>query len=216
MATDLRMEHAELRQLHAAQALPGRRAAPGQQHPRTTPDPCPIGPPVPPKLKAPAIGGTDQQAGGGGDSFFQIWEAQALSITCGFVPLLPCTARFFQGDRRVRKFSTSTGWAISSTGWAISSTCLYSAARPVSFLSFLFSEERERERGQEGAQGPIHRFSSCLKKHPQVRDPIHGFSVDDFLSKSQCWRGFTSLRESIHASTQRNAPLPPFEACHAA
>lgn len=197
----------------ALAALPGHRAAPGQPgHPGA--HLCTLGPPVPPEFEAPATGGDDTKDRGVAGVFFQKDEAQALSLTRGFVPLLPCSARFLQGERRVRNFSYSTGCTISSTELAVFSTCVFSAARPVSFLSFLFSEERERGRERKVLKRSIHRFSSCLKKHPRVSGPIHGFSVDDFLSKTQCWRGFAGDRASIHASTERNAPLPPSERSH--
>jgi hypothetical protein len=35
--------------------------------------------------------------------------------------------------------------------------------------------------------------------------------VDAFLSKVQCWRGVRGWKASIHASTGRNAPVPPAE-----
>lgn len=81
----------------------------------------------------------------------------------------------------------------------------------VPFLSLFLSFER-RERGE--ARGKLQKGQStgwkgCLKKHPRVFDSIHGFSVDRFLSKSQCWRGFAGDRRAIHASTGRNAPTPP-------
>lgn len=76
---------------------------------------------------------------------------------------------------------------------------------------FISSSFKRRERGGEGwkaRSGESTGLNPCLKKHPRVLPPIHGFSVDGFLSKTQCWRGFTGDRGPIHASTGRNAPVP--------
>lgn len=87
--------------------------------------------------------------------------------------------------------------------------------RFVPFLSlFLSFKRREREEEREKARkGQSTGWKWCLKKHPRVFAPIHGFSVDAFLSKTQCWRGFTPDLAAIHASTGRNAPTPPGRVC---
>jgi hypothetical protein len=86
---------------------------------------------------------------------------------------------------------------------------LFSAIQTIS-LSFSFFIEGER--GREGAQaaksrstGPKH----VTNMYPRVGDPIHGFSVDCFLSKSEQRRGFAGDRIAIHASTGRSACVPP-------
>lgn len=78
------------------------------------------------------------------------------------------------------------------------------------FYFFSSFKRRERGREEEGRRSSASTgWRCCLKKHPLVFDPIHGFSVDCFMSKSQCWRGFAGAQASIHASTGRNAPVPP-------
>lgn len=77
---------------------------------------------------------------------------------------------------------------------------------------YFFSSFKRRERGREeesGRSSASTGWMGCLKKHPRVLTTIHGFFVDCFLSKSQCWRGFAGDQASIHASTGRNAPVPP-------
>lgn len=78
------------------------------------------------------------------------------------------------------------------------------------FYFFSSFKRRERGREEEGRRSSASTgWMGCLKKHPRVLTPIHGFFVDCFLSKSQCWRGFAGAQASIHASTGRNAPVPP-------
>ena len=77
------------------------------------------------------------------------------------------------------------------------------AAPPVSLS--LFSLVKERERGSPAGNEAIHGFLRCLKKHPRVWSPIHGFSGDEKRGRSQCWRGFAGCLAPIHASTGRNA-----------
>jgi hypothetical protein len=70
----------------------------------------------------------------------------------------------------------------------------------------------EGERGKEGAVAAKTQSTSpksCNKSCPRVGTPIHGFSVDCFLSKSEHWRGVAAGRALIHASTGRNACVPP-------
>jgi hypothetical protein len=79
-------------------------------------------------------------------------------------------------------------------------------------ISLSFSFFREGERGREGAAAAKVRSTSlkaCNRLQPRVGDPIHGFSVDCFLSRSKRWRGFAADRASIHASTCGNACVPP-------
>lgn len=80
--------------------------------------------------------------------------------------------------------------------------CIF-ASRPLSIS--LFSLRRESEREGCAEKRPIHGFLRCLKKHPRVWSPIHGFSGDAFLGKTQCWRGVAGVLPLFHASTGRNA-----------
>lgn len=73
----------------------------------------------------------------------------------------------------------------------------------------------EGERGEEGA--PAAKTQSTSPKYvtnmyPRVGDPIHGFSVDYFLSRSEQRRGLAGDRALIHASTGRSACVPPVAA----
>lgn len=87
----------------------------------------------------------------------------------------------------------------------------FSHCGPFFFISSSFKRrEREKERG--GTQsGQSTGLGTCNKAYPRVSTPIHGFSVDAFLSKTQCWRGFAGFQAPIHASTERNACIPPLE-----
>lgn len=80
--------------------------------------------------------------------------------------------------------------------------CIF-ASRPLSISLFSLIRESEREGCAE--KRLIHGFLRCLKKHPRVWSPIHGFSGDAFLGKTQCWRGFAGVLPLFHASTGRNA-----------
>jgi hypothetical protein len=73
----------------------------------------------------------------------------------------------------------------------------------------------EGERGEEGATAAKTQSTgskSVTNMYPRVGDPIHGFSVACFLGKSEHWRGFARDRAPIHASTSRNACVPPVTA----
>lgn len=80
------------------------------------------------------------------------------------------------------------------------------APRPLSLS--LFSLERERERGERAGKTGIPGFFDCLKKHPRVWSPVHGFSGDEKRGGTQCWRGFAGDQAPIPASTGRNAYMP--------
>lgn len=88
----------------------------------------------------------------------------------------------------------------------------FSAHRTIS-LSLCFFIEGER--GKEGAAAAKTQSTgpeSCNRVCPRVGAPIHGFSVDSFLSRSEHWRGFAGDLAAIHASTGRNARVPPVAA----
>lgn len=79
-------------------------------------------------------------------------------------------------------------------------------ATPLSISLFLLRKEEEEE-GRAGKTG-IHGFFGCLKKHPRVWCPIHGFFGDEFLGKTQCWCGFAGDLAPFPVSTGRNAYMP--------
>lgn len=76
---------------------------------------------------------------------------------------------------------------------------------PIPLSISLFSLRKRGERGGGAGKRAIHGFLGCLKKHPRVCMPIHGFSGDEKRGRTQCWRGFAGCLAPIHASTGRNA-----------
>jgi hypothetical protein len=77
----------------------------------------------------------------------------------------------------------------------------FSTAHRVSFPSFFFSEEKEREKGPKCAAGRSTSPDSAENLYPRVQTPIHGFSVDEKRGTSKHWRGFAADQGLIHAST---------------
>ncbi len=70
----------------------------------------------------------------------------------------------------------------------------------------------EGERGEEGTAEANERSTGpkyVTEMYPRVGDPIHGFSVDYFLSRSEQRRGFAGDWPLIHASTGCAACVPP-------
>jgi len=70
----------------------------------------------------------------------------------------------------------------------------------------------EGERGEKGTAAAIERSTGSkyvTEMYPRVESSIHGFSVDDFLGRSEQRRGFAAHRPPIHASTDCAACVVP-------
>lgn len=197
----------------AAWQLPGHRAAPGQA-PQSPAHLCTLDPPYPPSAKLPPTTGETRRTGGVTIAFL---ESRRHRHSLKPVDWYLCYLVSPDSSKASAEFATFQPPQVDSFFPRVASFLPQAAFAQIGLflpLSLSLSEEEEEGRKEGRRAGPIHRFSSCLKKHPRVRTPIHGFSVDDFLSETQCWRGFTVDQTSIHASTGRNAPLPPSELGH--
>lgn len=202
-----------LRPSRAAWPLRGHRAAPGQA-PRYPAHLCPLGPPSPPSAKLPPMVGEARRAGGATIAFL---ESRRHRNSLKPVDWYLCYLASPDSSKASAEFATFQLPRVASFLPRVASflpQAVFAQIGPFLPLSLSLSDEEEEGRKEGRRAGPIHRFSSCLKKHPRVRKAIHGFFVDAFLSKTQCWRGFTVDQTSIHASTGRNAPLPPSELGH--
>jgi hypothetical protein len=163
-------------------------------------------PPHPPTMETPPGGGQAEQREGGAIDFANagVWGVREKPGDC--TPQQPANRCSTKRWCLTGCPKYSPGCAIYSSGLVFFSTGLIFWFCAVASLSFSFLPMK-REREREGLAGKrlIHGFLRCLKKHPRVCMPIHGFSGDEKRGRNQCWRGFAGYFTQFHASTGRNA-----------
>lgn len=74
---------------------------------------------------------------------------------------------------------------------------------------FFFLEEREKERGPNRQGSPSTGWEVVANVYPRVGRAVHGFSVDRCGRNLQRWRGLRCKPGLFHASTEKNACVPP-------
>lgn len=90
----------------------------------------------------------------------------------------------------------------------------FQAFGPSSLSLSNFSEEEGRKERRERREAASTSVSIATKLYPRVGTAIHEFSVAAFLSRLQCWRGFTAVRRGSHGATScslRGFPLCALE-----